>query len=63
MGCLKLQFLIDDNLATPYGERSDLRSDVNKVMDFTLKAFDRELDAVRMGHRYYDPSRCCSLRV
>lgn len=44
------------NLATPYGERSDPRTDVNEVMDFTLKGFDRDLDAVRMGHRYYDPN-------
>lgn len=25
-------------------------------MDFTLNGFDRELDAVRMGHKYYDPN-------
>lgn len=42
------------NLATPYGERNS-RSDVNEVLDFTLKGFDSDIDAVRMGHRYYDP--------
>ncbi len=43
------------NLATAYGERTTPRTEVDEVMDFTLKGFDADLDAVRMGHRYYDP--------
>ncbi len=44
------------NLATAYGERTTPRTEVDEVMDFTLKGFDADLDAVRMGHRYYDPN-------
>jgi RHS repeat-associated protein len=42
------------NLATPYGERSTRTPEDHQTMDFTLKGFDSEIGAVRMGRRYYD---------
>ena len=41
------------NITTPFGERVS-RSEVNKVLDFTLKGYDIEIGAVRMGRRFYD---------
>jgi RHS repeat-associated protein len=42
------------SLALPFGEREN-RSEVNSILDFTLKGYDMQLGAVRMGHRHYDP--------
>lgn len=41
------------SLNTPYGEREE-RSESSEMLDFTLKGYDQEIGAVRMGHRYYD---------
>ncbi|MBL6989633.1 MAG: hypothetical protein ISR65_07640 [Bacteriovoracaceae bacterium] len=44
------------NLATPFGERENhTRTEASKVADFTLKGYDPDIEAVRMGRRYYDP--------
>lgn len=62
-------------LSTPFGERYDSRSEVSKVLDFTLKGYDKEIEAVRMGHGsrrkggsgrnrlYYDPARVQCLQT
>lgn len=41
------------NLNLPYGER-DTHTEAGVVLDFALKGYDSDLDAIRMGHRYYD---------
>jgi RHS repeat-associated protein len=41
-------------LKIPYGERASRASEDHQTMDFTLKGFDSEIGAVRMGRRYYD---------
>ncbi len=43
-------------LPSPYGERTKNRNlKDHDVFDFTLKGYDRDIEAVRMGRRYYDP--------
>ncbi len=40
---------------TPYGERDNRSGEDFNVVDFTLKSYDRDIQAIRMGRRYYDP--------
>ncbi len=43
------------NVNTPYGERDNRSGEDFNVVDFTLKSYDRDIQAIRMGRRYYDP--------
>lgn len=42
-------------LPSPYGERASRGPQDYNLFDFTLKGYDEDLEAVRMGRRYYDP--------
>ncbi len=43
------------NINTPYGERDNRIGEDFNIVDFTLKSYDRDIQAIRMGRRYYDP--------
>ncbi|MBL6991531.1 MAG: VCBS repeat-containing protein [Bacteriovoracaceae bacterium] len=56
---MKNSFVISDSeildIPSPYGVRKKHSGELSKVIDFIGKGYDKDVDAVRMGHRYYDP--------
>lgn len=39
----------------PFGDRASRSAEASRVLDYALKGYDGDIEAVRMGRRYYDP--------